>query len=156
LTLSVDDLKGMTGFYANHLGLKVSDSAKETVHLRHGSDHHSLVLSESSSDRDGGKLLRIGIQVQTYEELLNAATYLKDRGVELISKGRSFPGGEYFVDFIGPDKQPLRLFFHMDKIGWDGLSRPRSSWKPLDYLPPTCEAPGDVYEEELPSAYNVY
>ncbi len=160
LTLGVDDLDMMSKWYTERMGLRVSDSTEGTVYLRHGSDHHSLVLRSSDSEhvvnRKSRKLLSLSIQVRTYQELLNSAVHLKDHGVEILSKGRSFPGGEYYVDFMGPEEQPLRLAFYMEKIGWEGKSRPPNTWRPLDQLPDRAETASDVYDEEIPSTFNVY
>jgi len=157
LAIQSEDPEALAAFYTRINGFKISAKTKDAIYLRYGADHHGLVIySPESPDviNKKDKLVRTGIQLRTYQELKSALVYLRDNGVEILGKGRSFPGGEYFVDIMDPEKRQVRLFFYLEQVGWDGTTRSPDRWKPLESLPEKAEVSEDTYNFEHLSAYS--
>ena len=130
------DLAKMVDFYTRILGFKVSDvNEKGMTFLRFGSDHHSFVLAKmSDEDRNkgaGGTILQqIAMEVANLEALKRIRRYLVERGVNVRGKIKhEGPGNDHTFDFDDPEGNRLQFFSDMDRIGWDGKSRPKEQWK---------------------------
>tara|TARA_B100000315_G_scaffold223093_1_gene227623 strand:+ start:1166 stop:2392 length:1227 start_codon:yes stop_codon:yes gene_type:complete len=151
-----EDPEALATFYKEQNGFKESARTKDAIYLRYGADHTAFVIHQpDSTTTTNGKdrFVRMGMQLRTYAELKAALTFMKDNGVEIVAKGRAFPGGEYYIDILDPEKHQIRLFFYMEQIGWDGVARSPDKWKPLDYLPDKAEVSEDTYNLEALSAY---
>ncbi|TAJ76361.1 VOC family protein [bacterium] len=129
------DIKKMTDFYTNVLGMKVSDvNERGMVFLRHGNDHHSFALvpmSEEEKKKPAGPqaLQHIAFEVWDMEELKKIKKYLQGKGVKGGPKIKhEGPGGNYVYDFQDPEGNQLQFFCGMDQVGWDDRSRPKEQW----------------------------
>jgi len=130
------DLAKMVDFYTRVLGFKVSDvNEKGMTFLRFGSDHHSFVLAQMSPDEvkkgAGATLLQqIAMEVASLDALKRIRKTLLDQGVNVRGKIKhEGPGNDYTFDFDDPEGNRLQFFSDMDRIGWDGKSRPKGEWK---------------------------
>jgi catechol-2,3-dioxygenase len=130
------DLPKMVDFYTRVLGFQVSDvNEKGMTFLRFGADHHSFVLAklpEEDAKKPAGAtvLQQIAMEVGSLEALKRIRRHLAAQGVPL--KGRikhEGPGNDYTFDFDDPEGNRLQFFSDMDRIGWDGKSRPKEQWK---------------------------
>jgi catechol-2,3-dioxygenase len=130
------DLPKMVDFYTRVLGFQVSDvNEKGMTFLRFGADHHSFVLAklpEEDAKKPAGAtvLQQIAMEVGSLEALKRIRRHLAAQGVPL--KGRikhEGPGNDYTFDFDDPEGNRLQFFSDMDRIGWDGNSRPKEQWK---------------------------
>lgn len=133
------DLPGMVDFYTRILGFKLSDVNERGMHfLRFGDDHHSMVLAAMSEDEKkkgvGGTLLQqIALEVDSLDALKQIRKYLLSHSVNVRSVIKhEGPGCDYTFDFDDPEGNRLQFFSDMDKIGWDGKSRPKDQWKRFD------------------------
>ena len=133
------DLPGMVDFYTCILGFKLSDVNERGMHfLRFGDDHHSMVLAAMSEDEKkkgvGGTLLQqIALEVDSLDALKQIRKYLLSHSVNVRSVIKhEGPGSDYTFDFDDPEGNRLQFFSDMDKIGWDGKSRPKDQWKRFD------------------------
>jgi catechol 2,3-dioxygenase-like lactoylglutathione lyase family enzyme len=130
------DLAKMVDFYTRVLGFKVSDvNEKGMTFLRFGSDHHSFVLAKMA-DEDQKKgagatvLQQIAMEVASLDALKRIRKTLLDQGVNVRGKIKhEGPGNDYTFDFDDPEGNRLQFFSDMDRIGWDGKSRPKEQWK---------------------------
>ena len=130
------DLAKMVDFYTKILGFKVSDrNERGMTFLRFGSDHHSLVLA-AMPEEDKGKpkgatlIQQIALEVGSLEQLKRIHKYLNEQGVTVRGKIKhEGPGNDYTFDFDDPEGNRLQFFSDMDRIGWDGKSRPKEEWK---------------------------
>jgi len=130
------DLAKMADFYTRVLGFKVSDvNEKGMTFLRFGGDHHSFVLAQMSDDEQkkgaGATLLQqIAMEVASLDALKRIRKYLLSQGVNVRGKIKhEGPGNDYTFDFDDPEGNRLQFFSDMDRIGWDGKSRPKGEWK---------------------------
>lgn len=133
------DLPKMVDFYTRILGFNLSDVNERGMHfLRFGDDHHSMVLAAMSEEEKqkglGGKLLQqIALEVDSLETLKKIRKYLVAQGADVKSVIKhEGPGSDYTFDFDDPEGNRLQFFSDMDKIGWDGKSRPKDQWKRFD------------------------
>ena len=133
------DLPKMVDFYTRILGFKLSDVNERGMNfLRFGDDHHSLVLAAMSEEEKkkglGGILLQqIALEVDSLETLKQIRKYLLAQGTNVLSVVKhEGPGSDYTFDFDDPEGNRLQFFSDMDKIGWDGKSRPKEEWKRFD------------------------
>jgi len=130
------DLPKMVDFYTRVLGFKVSDvNERGMTFLRFGADHHSFVLA-AMPEEDRGKpqgatlLQQIAMEVGSLDALKRIHKYLADQGVKVRGKIKhEGPGHDYTFDFDDPEGNRLQFFSDMDRIGWDGKSRPKEQWK---------------------------
>ena len=130
------DLAKMVDFYTRVLGFKVSDvNEKGMTFLRFGGDHHSFVLAKMPEDDQkkgaGATLLQqIAMEVASLDALKRNRKYLLSQGVNVRGKIKhEGPGNDYTFDFDDPEGNRLQFFSDMDRIGWDGKSRPKGEWK---------------------------
>src|SRR2546421_1119877 len=133
------DLAKMVDFYTRVLGFKVSDvNEKGMTFLRFGGDHHSFVLAQMSAEVQkkgaGATLLQqIAMEVASLDALKRIRKYLLSQGVNVRGKIKhEGPGNDYTFDFDDPEGNRLQFFSDMDRIGWDGKSRPKGEWKRFD------------------------
>lgn len=133
------DLAASVHFYRDLLGMRQTDvgpagsdpATARVVFLTCGTDHHSFVLldSEIGRARDdrysrGVTLNQMSFQVETLQEVVDAHSFLRDRGAKIWRVGRDVPGSNWAVYALDPDGHPVELFYGMEQIGWNRLSKP--------------------------------
>src|SRR5207253_9486048 len=126
------DLPRMVEFYARVLGFQVSDvNEKGMTFLRFGADHHSLVLAKAAEAPSGPTVLQqIAMEVADLDTLKRIRKYLLDEKAPKVTPIKhEGPGNDYTFDFDDPEGNRLQFFSDMDRIGWDGKSRPKGEWK---------------------------
>jgi catechol-2,3-dioxygenase len=100
----------------------------EGAWLRCGSDHHCLVLFGLRRPSGPTSGLAIGLhhlafELGSFDDLV--AAHRTIRGRELPVQARiGGPGWQVRVYFHDPDGNQVELYWDMDRIGWDGRSRP--------------------------------
>ena len=136
VVLNVADLERSTRFYVEVLGLRISDMFPGEmvpggmVFLRFSPDHHGVALIGSLEEKSkSSELNHIAFQVATLDEVLRARDHLKRHGVELHFEGRRRAGCQIAVEFKDPDGHQLEIYWGIDQVGSDGMSRPASEWK---------------------------
>ena len=152
--LNVDRTAQCVDFYRRHLGLRLSDMLDyreifphlsditqlgdpRGYFLRHGTDHHSFVLFDRQvrMGLDREKRFRPGVtvnqitwQVGSLAEVVAAHAYLAEKGVRISRAGRDTPGSNWHIYFFDPDGHTIELFYGIEQIGWNGLSKPKSMY----------------------------
>jgi catechol-2,3-dioxygenase len=130
------DLPRMVEFYTRVLGFQISDvNEKGMTFLRFGADHHSLVLAKMPEEEQrkgpGAQVIQqIAMEVANLAALKRIRQHLLAQGVQVRGKIKhEGPGNDYTFDFDDPEGNRLQFFSDMDRIGWDGQSRPKEQWR---------------------------
>ena len=145
--VNVTDVEAGLRFYRDLIGFKVSDvidfgaRAPEQVKglgdpkgyfTRYGTDHHAFVLfnrrvMEAFNGRRFGAdktINQITWQCGSLGEIVRAFGFFKERGVEIRRVGRDMPGSNWHVYVYDPDGHVNELYYGIEQIGWDGVSKP--------------------------------
>ena len=100
----------------------------EGAWLRSGADHHSVVLFSLKRPAGPGTwpaigLHHFGFEVGSFDALLAAHRTLKARDLPVEARIGG-PGWQVRLYFRDPDGNQIELYWDMDRVGWDGRSRP--------------------------------
>lgn len=149
-------------FYNELLGFQITDQldfahrAKDPKQLeglgdsrayfmRYGTDHHAFVLfpwrvrralDTENRIRDGATMNQITWQVGSLREVRHATDWFTEIGVEYNRTGRDLPGSNWHVYPFDPDGRVNELYYGIEQIGWDGLSKPRDMYEQRFMGPP--------------------
>ncbi len=146
--VDVVDVPRAARFYCDLLGFAISDpinfnrdeaSSVEKVgpglgyFLRHGTDHHSFVLfplrvmqarpSHAGWPKDV-TINQITWQVGSLREVVEGNRWLEARGLPIERRGRDTPGSNWHTYPIAPGSHINELYYGMEQVGWNGLSKP--------------------------------
>ncbi len=145
------DMEKSLSFYRDLLGFQVTDTldigarARDPAELeglgdthgyfmRYGTDHHAFVLfpyrvrkaiDYDKRMADDVTINQITWQVGSPREVRNATDWFGETGVDYHRTGRDVPGSNWHVYPIDPDGHINELFYGIEQVGWDGLSKPR-------------------------------
>lgn len=140
VVLNVSDLERSVRFYAEVLGLQVSDRYPDTmvpggmVFLRCNTDHHGVALVGGAGTLDRTTLNHFAFEVGTPDEVFRARAWLRTRDVPIVFEGRRRAGCQLAVEFRDPDGNNLEIYWGLDQVGSDGRARPASEWRPAKTL----------------------
>ena len=136
VVLKVSDLQRATAFYTQVLGMEISDVYGEDmmpggmVFLRLNTDHHGIALIGGASGPSAQRELHhLAFEVGTLDEVFRARKRLRDRGATIVFEGRRRAGVQIAVEFLDPDGHNLEIYWGLDQIGTEGISRPASEWR---------------------------
>lgn len=177
--LYVNDPDAILGFYSRLLGFRVSDQLDYTGRLpeeqlaklgprigyftRHGTEHHSFVLFpkhvaravyKSPADSDI-TINQITWQVGSLREVADGFAYFKGRGHAIHRAGRDLPGSNWNVYPKDPEGHVNELFYGIEQVGWDGLSKPMAMHATRYTAPPPLPHPSEFAEVEAARARQV-
>jgi catechol 2,3-dioxygenase-like lactoylglutathione lyase family enzyme len=148
--LNLDDPVKCLPFYCDLLGFMVAEQLElhgrfktndeaakfpftKGLFIRHGTDHHSFVifpkfvlnaLAGYPPIKPSTVLNQLAWQVGSIREVTDAITWLQQAEVELLRIGRDQPGGNWHVYSFDPDRYINEMFYGIEQIGWDRLSKP--------------------------------
>lgn len=134
--LNFDDFAAAKRLYLDDLGFRMTDVSlvpgceEQAIFSSHNSDHHSLVIAPAklaakrSPPAPGVTLNQMSWEVGTLDEIAHAIDYLGDQNVKMVRSGRDIPGSNWHVYFLDPDAHVCELYFGMEQIGWNRLSKP--------------------------------
>jgi catechol 2,3-dioxygenase-like lactoylglutathione lyase family enzyme len=103
--------------------------------MRHGTDHHSFVLFPTSFQRTrpgrenwpkDWTINQITWQVGTLREVVDANQWLAGKGIQINRSGRDTPGSNWHSYPMAPGYHTNELYYGIEQVGWDGLSKPMS------------------------------
>ena len=136
VVLNCRDLEKSVRFYTEVLGFKVSDVYEEEmipggmVFMRFNADHHGVALIGSLPETsDNIELHHMAFAVSTLDEVFRAREHLEYHKVPIIVEGRRRAGVQIAVEFADPDGHMLEIYWGLDQVGSDGITRPPSEWK---------------------------
>jgi catechol 2,3-dioxygenase-like lactoylglutathione lyase family enzyme len=144
--VNVYDVPKAAPFYTDLLGFQISDpinfnrdgaTAVEKVgsglgyFMRHGTDHHSFVVfpKRAIDARHPDWPVDVTVnqitwQVGSLREVVEGARWLGQRGTLITRQGRDTPGSNWHAYPIAPDFTTNELYYGIEQVGWDGLSKP--------------------------------
>jgi catechol 2,3-dioxygenase len=139
--LAARELERTVEFYERTLGMRISDRMAfpedspfyEGVWMRINTDHHALSVfglrdtGARDDAADGGArpgVHHFGFEVASFEDLLRILRYARSHDVPIYSTRSGGPGNQLRVYLRDPDDNIVELYFAMDQVGWDGLTRP--------------------------------
>ncbi|MBL8385218.1 MAG: VOC family protein [Burkholderiales bacterium] len=147
--INVNDPEVSRLFYERLLGLRVSDrldlsprfTPEERAQVgpligyftRHGTEHHSFVFFPRRALAANYKypnefpevtVNQITWQVGSLREVVDGFDYFKRLGLRIHRSGRDLPGSNWNVYPFDPDGHVNELFYGIEQIGWQGLSKP--------------------------------
>ena len=151
--VNVQDMDKALHFYRYLLGFSISDpinlnrdenTAVEKVgvangyFMRHGTDHHSFVLFPDRAIRarpnragtpEDVTINQITWQVGSLCEVVDGYHWLSSNKQHIYRSGRDNPGSNWHTYPVGPNHHINELYYGIEQIGWDGLSKPKSAHK---------------------------
>ena len=151
---NVTKLEECAVFYRDLLGFKTSDELEfdkipglsETLKdvpdtrgyfFHYGGDHHAFVLFNSEVMKklmpNPGQESDITINQITWQtgslaEIVNGTHYFNERETPLMRAGRDMPGSNWHVYVYDPDGHINELYYGIEQIGWNGLSKPQDMY----------------------------
>ena len=167
------DLDGVLSFYLDGLGLISSDQSgkmpsrlpaeeqekltanEKLLHFtRFGSEHHQLVFIGAKvwdwvgqdNGSAGASINQVTWQVGSLAEVVEGAAWIWGQGQRLLRSGRDMPGSNWHTYLFGPEGHINELFYGMEQIGWDGLSKPRAMWSGVLNERPSLPQPSEATE----------
>ena len=105
--------------------------------MRYGTDHHAFVLfpwrvrkalDYNDSMAEGATMNQITWQVGSLKEVREATDWFSEVGVHFGRTGRDLPGSNWHVYPVDPDGRVNELFYGIEQIGWNGLSKPHNMY----------------------------
>jgi catechol 2,3-dioxygenase-like lactoylglutathione lyase family enzyme len=147
--MNVRDAFASLQFYREVFGFRLSDpidfaarvppEKKDTLgptvgyFMRHGSDHHSLVVFpqpvlNAVYPRPEGMppatINQITWQVGTLAEVVQGFEWFRSRGIRVNRSGRDTPGSNWHFYPFDPEGLINELYYGIEQIGWNGQSKP--------------------------------
>jgi catechol 2,3-dioxygenase-like lactoylglutathione lyase family enzyme len=136
VVLNVRDLERSVHFYTQVLGFRISDIYEADmvpggmVFLRFNADHHGVALIGSlKEDSPNVEMHHMAFAVSTLDEVFRARECLEKNGVPIEFHGRRRAGVQIAVEFPDPDGHQLEIYWGLDQVGSDGVTRPPAEWK---------------------------
>jgi catechol 2,3-dioxygenase-like lactoylglutathione lyase family enzyme len=133
-SLFTDNLDTMTEFYTSIMGFAVTEEAtygsRRIVYLRHGAEHHSMVLADKALRSDLGlrpdaSCLSVGMQLGSYRQLLDAVEFFRSHGREIVELPPELHRGIDYSTYVrDPEGHLIQLYYSIEQVGWDGRPRP--------------------------------
>jgi catechol 2,3-dioxygenase-like lactoylglutathione lyase family enzyme len=149
---NVEKLPEGRAFYGDLLGFTASDTLDFSAmpwfpknadlgdprgyFMRHGTDHHAFVLfprrvMDHRADRKFAPevtINQITWQCGSLREIVDAHRYFVEAQVPIQRIGRDMPGSNWHVYVYDPDGHTNELYYGIEQIGWNRLSKPRAMY----------------------------
>ncbi|MEQ1772321.1 MAG: VOC family protein [Burkholderiales bacterium] len=136
VVLMVTDLKRSVAFYTGVLGFKVSDIYGDDmmpggmVFMRCNPDHHGVALIGGAlGPSQKREMHHMAFEVGSLDEVFRARKHLRESGATVLFDGRRRAGVQIAVEFLDPDGHNLEIYWGLDQVGTDGISRPKEQWR---------------------------
>jgi catechol 2,3-dioxygenase-like lactoylglutathione lyase family enzyme len=158
--MDVADVEASRAFYTQNFGFRVADPidfgprlpAEERANfpqttgyfMRHGADHHSLVIFPRPLRmrllphyNTRTTINQITWQVGSLREVVDGFAWLGERGVKIARSGRDNPGSNWHAYPLDPDGHTNEIYYGIEQIGWDQLSKPKGMHRRDYHTTPT-------------------
>lgn len=148
IVLNCCDLERTVQFYTDALGFRISDVYEPEmvpggmVFMRFNADHHGVGFVGAMPNASKNiELHHLAFEVASLDDLLRLRNHLEKCGVTIDFHGRRRAGSQIVVEFRDPDGHEVELFWGLDKVGSDGVVRPRSGWRPVPSIEEAIDTP---------------
>ena len=148
VVLRARNLLKSVDFYTRVLGFAISDTYSEEmvpggmVFMRYNPDHHGVAfVGGMPGPSEKRELHHIAFEVDTLDEVFHARKRLREHGVPIVFEGRRRAGVQIAVEFLDPDGHHLEIYWGLDRVGADGLVRPKGEWREAHTLEDALENP---------------
>src|SRR5579862_3018366 len=149
---NIEKLEEARHFYGDLLGFTISDKADFSrapwfpkdkgfgdthgYFMRYGTDHHAMVLfSKQVMDQRADlkfapeiTVNQITWQCGSLKEIADAHSYFTEHQVRIQRVGRDMPGSNWHTYVYDPDGHTNELYYGIEQIGWNQLSKPRAMY----------------------------
>jgi catechol 2,3-dioxygenase-like lactoylglutathione lyase family enzyme len=136
VVLAVTNLRRSVEFYTRILGFRISDIYGEDmvpggmVFMRCNADHHGVALvGGAPGPSKGHELNHMAFEVSTLDDVFRARKHLREHSVPVVFEGRRRAGAQIAVEFLDPDGHNLEIYWCIDQVGEDGITRPPHEWR---------------------------
>lgn len=136
VVLHCRDLERSVRFYTQVLGFKISDVYDESMipggmcFMRFSPDHHGVALVGHMPEGAAQNAMHhMAFAVTTLDEVFRAREHLEKCNVPIKFHGRRRAGVQIAVEFADPDGHMLEIYWGLDQVGTDGITRPAAEWK---------------------------
>ena len=68
-------------------------------------------------------------QVDSLAEVVNGYRWLREQEVKIDRAGRDMPGSNWHTYFRDPEGLSHEIYYGMEQIGWDGLTKPKELYR---------------------------
>ena len=133
-SLFTERLDEMVSFYTAVMGFEITEESRydgrRIVFLRHGAEHHSLVLADKAlrgrlGMRPDASCLSAGLQLGSYRQLCDAVEFFRSHGRDIVELPPELHLGiDYAAHVRDPDGHLVQLYYGIEQLGWDGRPRP--------------------------------
>ena len=159
--VNVADPEVSRRFYERLLGLRISDNLDFSPRFtpeelpqvgpvigyfaRHGTEHHSFVFFPRRALAANYKFPnefpevttnQITWQVGSLREVVDGFDYFKAKGLRIHRSGRDLPGSNWNAYPFDPDGHVNEIFYGIEQVGWDGVSKPQAMHEVRYTAPP--------------------
>jgi catechol 2,3-dioxygenase-like lactoylglutathione lyase family enzyme len=175
---NVDNFDEALVFYKDLLGFRISDfiaprdsaenaqaASPVTYFMRHGTDHHSFVLSNKKARSPvratrrydpGVTVNQITWQVGSLEQVGGAIDWFESLEIPIQRSGRDRLGSNWHTYFYDPDGHTNELYYGIEQIGWDGFAKPEGVWRAFGERPTLPQIPEqDEVQQALAQGVNL-
>ena len=133
-SLFTDNVDVMVEFYTTVMGFQLTEEARHDgyriVYLRHGTEHHSMVLADKALRavlglNPSASCLSVGMQLGSYRQLLDAVEFFRSHGREIVELPPELHLGIDYATYVrDPEGHLIQLYYAIEQLGWDGRPRP--------------------------------
>ncbi len=159
--INVHDPEESRRFYEGLLGFRISDirdfsgripeeqmqglGPRVGYFTRHGPEHHSFVFfprrvvsAVYGFPKEFPEVItnQITWQVGSLREVVDGYALFHGKGYRIQRSGRDLPGSNWNVYPLDPDGHVNELFYGIEIVGWDGLSKPMVLHEQAHIRPP--------------------
>ena len=168
VNLFVKDVSVSLDMYTDGLGFTLTETVEYKGHkvafLRNGAEHHTLGLFPEALRNELGwpdvsTCMSFGIELGSYQQLKDAVSFLKERGVTFMDlPAELHPGIDYAVYALDPEGNGILLYYYMEQLGWEGKPRPvelrrkvgaEASTHNVEAWPEALEPMSDTYVDQV-------
>jgi len=178
------DPEASLNFYRNLLGFRISDTIdfghilgeekaaeiggpRGGYFMHHGTDHHSFVIfprkvyEAVGSARSGRPpvpevtINQLTWQVGSLREVNDAIRWFKATDRPIARTGRDMPGSNWHMYMPDPDRHTNEMYYGIEQIGWEGLSKPVGMRDRAFHETPTLPQISELAEIEQAKARGV-